>query len=100
VVGGREADVHQLDVLRGDEVLVGGVRSRPDAGGPRRRDLGPGVHHADYLRLGHVGVGAQVYRPDKAGADDADPHPRPVATATKVFLLPRASSDTYPEESN
>src|SRR3712207_5674436 len=100
VVGGREADVHQLDVLRDEEFLVGGVRSRPDAGGSRRRDLGPGVNDADDLRLGHVGVGAQVYSADKAGADDADPHPRPVATATNVSLLSRPSSDTNPEESN
>ena len=76
VVRGREADVHQLHVLRRDKVLIGSVRVRPDNGCPGGGGLGPGVGYANDLRLGHVGVSVQVYGADKeAGADDADPHP-------------------------
>ena len=60
VEGRRQADVDHLDVFRRDELLVGGVRPRPDHLSTRHGGLDPGVGDADHLHFGDAGVGVQV----------------------------------------
>jgi hypothetical protein len=74
VEGCWQADVDHLDILRSDEILVGGVRSRPHYLSTRNGGLDTGVGDTYHLYVRDAGVGVKMNAAHKARTYQADPH--------------------------
>ena len=84
VIGNREAHVHDVYILRRDQLLVRGVGVRPDYGGTCCDGLGTGVRDAHHLHLGHLGVGVQVDGAYEPCAYDTNLHPSSSMIAVRL----------------